>query len=310
MKAKNAVIPRYALGDFTPIHRLKTAVSSFGCNDLDKSRWVEGFELYSSVGLLGSVGPLRSVFYRISITLQGSLDMWIGLEHYRHGPLTISFTVPDQIFCKNNISVDAFGYYMLFAPDFLEELMPSVKMAEEFPFLDGLPVFQLSAGELQRIVDLVVKMDQELKGDHSGRRKALQMYLYLILLEAKRSYERQELHRAGGTSAGHAIVSRFLRLVAKHYLAKRQVAEYAELLSVSPNHLNKVVKEATGRTASDAIRAMLVQEARSLLRYTDNSVSEIGYRLDFSDPASFNRFFKGATGETPLYYRNRVAHKE
>jgi AraC family transcriptional activator of pobA len=64
-----------------------------------------------------------------------------------------------------------------------------------------------------------------------------------------------------------------------------------------------MVKEITGRTASDCIREMLVQEAKSLLRYTDNSISEIAYKLDFSDPASFNRFFRAAVDETPLIWR-------
>lgn len=57
--------------------------------DLDRSRFIPGFELYSSRGLVGSVGPLRSEFYRISLTVSGSLDMQIALEHYRHQPRTI-----------------------------------------------------------------------------------------------------------------------------------------------------------------------------------------------------------------------------
>ena len=50
---------------------------------------------------------------------------------------------------------------------------------------------------------------------------------------------------------------------------------------------------------------MILQGAKSLLLYTNNSVAEIAYRLDFSDPASFNRFFKTITNETPLVYRSR-----
>jgi AraC-like DNA-binding protein len=66
-----------------------------------------------------------------------------------------------------------------------------------------------------------------------------------------------------------------------------------------------MVKEVTGRTASDCIREMLVQEAKSLLRYTDSSVSEIAYRMDFSDPAAFNRWFRSAADDTPLNWRKR-----
>jgi len=307
MPTKKKDIPTYSLENFRSVHRLRQEGSSFGYNEMDRSKYIPGFEIYSSVGLIRSVGPLRSEFYRISITVEGTLDMLIGLEEYRHHPRTMSFTVPHQIFQKDNISKDAFGYYILFEAAFLEGVLPAVALAKEFPFLGllGTPVFRISEEELRRIVGLVMKIDEEVQQSRTGRVKAVQLYLYLLLLEARRSYERQGLDSSQPGDAGPSLVSRYLRLVAVHYLHKRQVAEYAGLLGVSANHLNKMVKEVTGRTASDCIREMLVQEAKSLLRYTDSSVSEIAYQMDFSDPASFNRFFRAAADETPLLWRKR-----
>jgi AraC-like DNA-binding protein len=301
-------IPKYDLDRFRHVHRTEEQPQpEFGCNNLDRSRFIPGFELYSSRGLVGSVGPLRSEFYRVSLTVSGSLDMQIGLENYRHQPRTIAFTFPNQIFSKNNISADAFGYYMLFRTEFLQDLLPAGRMAAEFPFLgaSGIPLFQLSDEELATSIDCVEKMDRELHAERPDRDRAVQLYLYLLLLEAGRSYQRQRLDRPIAVPPGHALVSRFQRLVGMQFLTQRQVAGYAEQLSVSANHLNKAVKEVTGKTASDCIREMLAQEAKVLLRYTDSTIAEIGYRLEFSDPGSFNRFFKAETGETPLAYRNR-----
>ena len=308
-KTRKAEIPQYALDDFRHVHRVPDDQSAFGHNTAGRSKVVEGFELYSSKGLVGSVGPLRSLFYRVSITVSGELDMQIGLEHYRHRPRTLSFTFPNQIFLKNNISTDAFGYYMLFKEEFLEPVIPATRLPEEFPFLAmaGVPLFRVTEEELAGIVGLVYKMDEEIRRDRPGKVKAVQLYLYLLLLEAKRSYVRQELDRPVVLAPAPALAARFQKLVGMHFLTRRQVGEYASLLAVSANHLNKVVKEVTGKTASDNISEMLVQEAKSLLRYTDSSISEIAYKLDFSDPASFNRFFKGGTGETPLAWRTRHA---
>jgi len=305
MPTRKTDIPTYSLENFRSVHRLKQEGSSFGYNEMDRSKYIPGFEIYSSFGLIRSVGPLRSAFYRISVTVTGTLDMWIGLEEYRHHPRTLSFTIPHQIFQKDNISSDAFGYYILFEAEFLEGVLPAVALAREFPFLGllGTPVFRISEDELQRILGLVMKIDEEVQQSRTGRVKAVQLYLYLLLLEARRSYERQGLDGLRPGNAGPSLVRRYLRLVAVHYLHKRQVADYAVLLGVSANHLNRMVKEATGRTASDCIREMLVQEAKSLLRYTDSSVSEIAYQMDFSDPAAFNRFFRSAADETPLNWR-------
>jgi AraC family transcriptional activator of pobA len=308
MTNKSKDIPHYSLKNFRPIHRKDDAASSFGYNKIDISKRVEGFEIYSSEGLVSSIGPLKSEFYRISITVTGTLDMQIGLDHYTHQPGTLSFTFPNQIFSKSNISEDASGYYILFNHDFLNDLVPSIKINDEFPFfsISGAPVFQISKGELENILLFLTNINDELHQQKSGREKAIRMYLYLLLLEAKRSYERQNL---GNTNNHHpenyTLASRFNKLVSQHYRDKRQVSDYALMLGVSANHLNKTVKENTRRTASDAIREMLLQEAKSLLRYSDNSIAEIAYLLDFSDPASFNRFFKTLTSETPLIFRNR-----
>lgn len=309
MKNNVKDIPRYSLKNFRKIHRQEEETSSsFGYNKLNVENRIEGFELYSSEGLIGSVGPLKSEFYRVSITVTGSLDMQIGLDHYQHKPKTVAFTFPNQIFSKNNISKDASGYYLLFDTNFLNDIVPSVRIADDFPFfnISGTPVFQISDKEMELIFSFLTRIDNEIQGRKSGREKAVKMYLYLLLLEAKRSYERQHLNHADiHLSDNYKLANRFRKLVAQHYLSKRRVSDYAQILGVSANHLNKTVKENTGQTASESIREMLLQEAKSLLRYTDNSIAEIAYKLEFSDPASFNRFFKAMMKETPLRFRSR-----
>lgn len=308
MKSSKTDIPKYALKNFRKVHRQDHTSSSFGHNQPDPAKTIDGFEIFSSEGILPFAGPLKSAFYRISITVTGSLDMQIGLDHYEHTPGTLAFTFPDQIFSKNNLSKDASGYYILFNADFLSDVIPSIKIADEFPFLDifGTPVFHISDNEMDNVLALVMSMNNELQHQQSGREKAIKMYLYLLLLEAKRSYERQNIGSADKhLSENYKLSNRFRKLVAQHYLTKRQVSDYAQMLSISANHLNKTVKENTGQTASDAIKEMLLQEAKTLLLYTDNSVAEIAYRLDFSDPASFNRFFKTITSETPLSFRTK-----
>jgi AraC-like DNA-binding protein len=302
-------IPQYALKGFRHLHRQDDDPSDFGYNRLDAIQPVEGFELYSSRGLKPSVGPLKSAFYRMSITISGTVEMQIGLEHFKHQPRTVSFTCPNQVFSKNKISADAFGYYLLFNDNFLHDIIPASGIPREFPFFDytGTPCFQLSPAEIDRVEQFVLAMNEEVKGNRPGREKAIRMYLYLLLLEAKRSYERQQLHTKDNSAENAYLVSHFQKLVSRHFLLKRKVTDYAGLLAVSPNHLNRTVKETTGKTASESIAEMLVQEAKAVLKYTGASVSEIAYQLNFSEPAAFNRFFKKMTGETPLVYRKNAS---
>jgi AraC family transcriptional activator of pobA len=305
LRIAKAHIISYDLDRFRALHRVATPTASdFGCNDLPRSQFIPGFELYSSFGLAHTVGPLKSEFYRISFAVKGTLQMQIGLQQYEHQPGTIAFTYPNQIFAKQ-ISADTFGYYLLFTANFIHELLPAKKLPVEFPFLGpgGIPVFSLAMPELQRCIQLMHQMDEEVRGHRPERNRAVQLYLYLLLLEAKRSFAQQGLDDPAMIPKGHALVTRFQTLVSMHFITRRKVADYARLLSVSANHLNKATKEVTGRTASETIREMLIQEVKSLLHHTTASISEIAYQLEFDSPAAFHRFFKSQVGETPMTYR-------
>ena len=290
------------------MHRVEEETIPFGYNTLAPTLHIKDFELYSSEGLRPSMGPLRSEFYRIGLTIRGTCDVQLGLEHFRHGTGTVNCTFPNQIFSKSNISADAFGYYLLFNPGFLDSLIPDSRIPEEFPFFSysGTPFFQLAPAEVGCIEGMLHRINEELLAAKPEKEKAIQLYLYLILLELKRSYREQHLGTYADTSEATALVTRFRKLVHEHYLVRQQVADYAELLHVTPNHLNRTVKEVSGRTASGHITEMIMQEAKVLLKYTDLSVAEIAYRLLFSEPSSFSRFFKKELDLTPLEFRTNA----
>jgi len=82
--------------------------------------------------------------------------------------------------------------------------------------------------------------------------------------------------------------------------------DYAQSLSVHANHLNRSVKEITGKTTTEHISARITKEAQALLNHTNWNVSEIAYSLGFEYPAYFNIFFKKQTGLTPGNVRTRA----
>ena len=95
----------------------------------------------------------------------------------------------------------------------------------------------------------------------------------------------------------------FLTLVSENFMTEKGVAFYAGKMYMTPKYLTTLVKNASGRTATDWIDTFLVLEAKNLLKYSDLTVKEIGYRLHFQSIPSFHKFFKGQTGMTPNEYR-------
>lgn len=110
------------------------------------------------------------------------------------------------------------------------------------------------------------------------------------------------------TDAGraHPLFRRFETLVEARFRDRRQVAGYAADLAVSPTHLNRIVRQATGAPASALIAARMLREARRMLIYTNLSAAEIAYDLGFADPAHFSRVFARGTGMAPRDFRRRI----
>jgi AraC family transcriptional activator of pobA len=108
-------------------------------------------------------------------------------------------------------------------------------------------------------------------------------------------------------STESALLFRFEAALEAHYLEHWKVADYARALAVTPTHLTRVVRAATGEPASRLIDARLMREARRNLAYTNMRVSTIAYALGFKDLAYFSRVFTRALGVSPRAFRARSA---
>ena len=108
------------------------------------------------------------------------------------------------------------------------------------------------------------------------------------------------------TSHNNGICNRFLNELFKGEGNRNlPVAEYAQQLGITPNHLNKVVKGATGKSPSAWIEEAIIQQARLLLRGTDLPLGDIAAKVGIMDQSYFARKFRQHEGMTPSEYRQK-----
>jgi AraC family transcriptional regulator, transcriptional activator of pobA len=112
--------------------------------------------------------------------------------------------------------------------------------------------------------------------------------------------------RPKGGATDSNLFRRFERLLERHHLERWAVSDYATALSVTPIHLNRVTRAATGDTASHLILNRMIREARRNLVYTNMPISTIAYALGFDDPAYFSRVYAAATGMSPRAFRAQI----
>ena len=150
---------------------------------------------------------------------------------------------------------------------------------------------------------LMGQIHAEYTGRHFARAHLLRALTSALLgLVARELADQTAAKTAGSTD----LFRRFEALLEQHFLEHWSVADYAATLSVSPTHLTRLTKAATGHAASELIQERLIREARRNLVYTNLPVSTIAYALGFNDPAYFSRLFAGATGVSPRRFREKV----
>lgn len=83
------------------------------------------------------------------------------------------------------------------------------------------------------------------------------------------------------------------------------MADYAELLFVTPKNLSKKIGLISKSTPNDIIKDRIILESKRLLAHTKMTVKEIAYSLNYEDDAYFVRFFTKNTGISPLSFRKQ-----
>ena len=158
-------------------------------------------------------------------------------------------------------------------------------------------------GGTRQMRELMSQIFVEYTARHFARAHLLRALSAALLGLVARELADQTTAESAGSNQ---LFRRFEALLEQHFLEHWAVADYAAALAVTPTHLSRLTKAATGHAASELIQERVVREARRNLVYTNLPVSTIAYALGFNDPAYFSRLFSTATGLSPRSFRDKV----
>ena len=194
------------------------------------------------------------------------------------------------------------GSFCVFTDDFLIKNKSGVVL-DELPIFrsGGYPVFEISDEEADEIEFTFKKMKKEIASDYEFKYDLLRNYVLELIHYGQKLQPATTTHPA--QNASNRIIALFIELLERQFpiestsqkLALRSAKEYADRLAVHVNHLNKVLKENTGKTTTEIITGRMIQEAKILLKQTDWNISEIAFSLGFDEVAHFSNFFKKQT---------------
>ena len=251
----------------------------------------------------------RRTYYKISL-IKGQnkveyADRTIEIKDY-----AILFASPKVPYNYNSHCSNQSGHFCVFTKDFL----PKNKIGTE---IDSLPVFapqsdfifQISAEQFHQFESVFLKMHEEINSDYLYKYDLLRNYVMELI------HFGQKLKPIMPTEKSKTAASRttglFIELLERQFpienigqlLKLKTPADFAGILGVHVNHLNRVLKETTGKTTGEIIGSRIFQEAKILLSQTQWNISEIAFTLGFEEVAHFSNFFKKHGQQSPQHFR-------
>ncbi len=251
--------------------------------------------------------PLHSLsYYDITLITEGDGDFRIGdkVHHVQKGDIV--FTSPTQS-REWDIQHITDGYALIFEGEFLLSFFNDPDFLNAISYFGHTGVIpdklELSDEEYKHVLSLIQSAKEEIQLYKEKDKHILRAILYQTLMYLDRIFIQK--NKIQGMKSQNQYIQRFFELVNMECRKCHSVAHYSDKLCLTPNYLNELVKKETGFTAKQIINDRLLVEAKKLLQYSSNSITEIAEVLNFENTSYFIRFFRNQQNITPLEFRNK-----
>ena len=252
--------------------------------------------------------PSRLNALIIGVGTEGETSLTSNLQEFRLKKDSLFIFSPKHILqVQPNNRFKA--HLIVIAPDFLKRInIDTKRMMPLFLQFGSLPCMELTHAESQSLRSFISMVEQELKGSETdfsseiiGGLIAATIYKVGDILTHYLT-EHPEVDSPIHNRA-EEYFRQFTELLGEHYKHERSVGFYARQLCITPKYLTTLIKRISGKSVSEWIDNYVILEAKTLLKYSNMSVQEIAYYLNFPNQSFFGSYFKRNAGMSPSQYK-------
>lgn len=283
-----------------PLTEIDSAIRTKNTNEL-------AFRLTSFRDLAAFNHLNRYNYYSVILIEKGSVQLQVDLADHKTFSQTVICLSPYQPFMMT-AEEEVNGYMLNFHPDFFCTYRHQNEIETEkvlFNNFSSVPFFTVE--NPAQLVNGILEMNSEILSNCIGIHEVLISLLKIFLIKLIR-----EKKSAGGVGSLSKVkekpdlLHRLVDCVESNFKEMHTAGDYSRVLFVSPQQLNKVVKEACCVSLSKLIVNRIMIEAKRELYLTSKSVKEIANDLGYKDEFYFSRVFKKQVGVSPKRYRETV----
>jgi len=217
---------------------------------------------------------------------------------------SLLFFQPNQVRQWQNVSSNFDGYFLVFEKEFTETFFQDNFFIYRFQFFhsnNNSYALECNQDFLSSLIDSCELINTELGNLQEDSHHFLRSILYNILIQINRRFI--ERYGLSTNLFQNNLGLQFKQLLEAKIRSYQRVEDYANFLKISRAHLNNISKKTFGSPVSVLIKEKLLTEIKRDLLFTNKSIKEISFEMNFSEISNFIRFFKKHTGINPNEYR-------
>jgi len=250
-------------------------------------------------------------FMVLSLCLRGSARSLYDMQEMTQHKNVLGLIMPGHIMRPIECSDDYTYARLAISPKLFDELRASI-FSHDYQKFDKAPLCELTDEQAQRLQGFMDQLAAIANIDEKDLPHRHQILLAQLAVGYEfLNYYRREQDQHWSDDRNTALYSRFCELVVQHYKESREVKYYADLLNLSPKHFTKLIR-ATSKGVSPAEwieQYVITQAKRTIEMHPLRPLKQTAFQLGFSEPTSFYRYFKHATGMTAKEYKLNVLRR-
>ena len=274
----------------------------------------EGYFIASHCGVIDKqimeifMSSVRMATTFFVLCKDGEVDITYNQKHYvlKKNSLIVGF--PDIVVQINSQSlIDANA--MFCKKEFLDGLNVNVdnSLIHILLYILNNPILELTAEELSDLQHTFMDLEKFAKTNEEDFftkeiiASGIRAFIYKVCRIVSCRIKQSEYPRVN--TRKYDYFKRFFALLATGYKQHRNVNWYAEQLHLSTKYFTSLIRQVSGRTTVDWINDRVIYEAKNLLLYSEMSITEIAYQLNFPSTSFFSKYFKNIVGINPSEFR-------
>lgn len=168
--------------------------------------------------------------------------------------------------------------------------------------------YVLQSNQNKALTMLISNILNEYRDQKPHYKEAVKGYLRALVVELLRISEDMSSSLTIDEKRLNSYIEKSVNYISENYAEDIKMADVADICGLSESHFRRIFEESMSMKPLDYVNMIRIDKACELIQNEDIAMEEVGFRVGYQTPSTFNRNFKKLTGKTPYQWKKEENH--